>query len=79
MALLQYGYEDEAAFKESLKTSTVSRKKQLKAGKRTEKDVKKYYDEDYKPEIKARHIFVADEATAKEVKRSLMQGENLKI
>lgn len=75
MALLQYGYEDEDAFKEAIKISMLEEKATLKTVKVTEKDVKKYYDEKYKPEIKARHILVADEATAKKVKEKLDAGE----
>nr|WP_295971168.1 peptidylprolyl isomerase [uncultured Bacillus sp.] len=75
MALLQYGYEDEDAFKEAIKISMLEEKATLKTVKVTEKDVKKYYDEKYKPEIKARHILVADEETAKKVKEKLDAGE----
>jgi foldase protein PrsA len=75
MALLQYGYEDEDAFKESLKTSMLQEKAALKEIKVTDEEVKKYYDEQYKPQIKARHILVADEATANEVKSKLDAGE----
>ncbi|MBB6443466.1 peptidylprolyl isomerase [Bacillus benzoevorans] len=74
MALLQYGYKDEAAFKAAVKTSMLQEKAALKSVKVSEKDVKEYYDKEYKPEIKARHILVADEATAKEVKAKLDAG-----
>jgi len=74
MALLQYGYKDEAAFKEAVKTSMLQEKAALKTVKVSEKDVKEYYEKEYKPEIKARHILVADEAAAKEVKAKLDAG-----
>lgn len=71
---LQYGFEDEAAFKkdENVKLEVLIEKAVLKDMK--EEDVKKYYEENYKPEIKARHILVEDEETAKEVKAKLDEG-----
>ena len=74
MALLQSGFEDEAALKETLKTNLLIEKAVLKDI--TDEDVKKYYEENYKPEIKARHILVADEAKAKELKAKLDAGED---
>jgi len=74
MALMQYGYKDEAAFKEFLKSNMLQEKAALKSITVSEKDVKEYYDKEYKPQIKARHILVADEATAKEVKAKLDAG-----
>ena len=65
MMLLQSGFADEDAFKDVLKTELLVQKAVEKDIK--EEDIKKYYDKNYKPEIKARHILVADEATAKEV------------
>jgi foldase protein PrsA len=41
----------------------------------TEKELKDYY-ENYKPKIKASHILVKDEKTAKEVKAKLDKGED---
>jgi foldase protein PrsA len=72
MMLLQSGFEDENAFKEVLKTELLVQKAVEKNIK--EADIKKYYNETYKPDIKARHILVADEATAKEVKSKLDAG-----
>jgi foldase protein PrsA len=72
MMLLQSGFEDENAFKEVLKTELLVQKAVEKNIK--EEDIKKYYNETYKPDIKARHILVADEATAKEVKSKLDAG-----
>ena len=74
MALLQSGFEDEAALKKTLKTNLLIEKAVLKDI--TDEDVKKYYEENYKPEIKARHILVADEAKAKEIKAKLDAGED---
>ncbi|WP_394233259.1 peptidylprolyl isomerase [Niallia oryzisoli] len=70
----QYGFADEAAFKkdENVKLEVLIEKAVLKDVK--EADIKKYYEENYKPEIKARHILVADEETAKEVKSKLDAG-----
>ncbi|MCQ6273392.1 peptidylprolyl isomerase [Bacillus sp. V3B] len=73
MMLVQSGFADEDAFKEVLKTELLLEKAVMKDIK--EEDIKKYYDEDYKPEIKARHILVEDEETAKEVKSKLDAGE----
>ncbi len=74
MALLQSGFKDEAALKETLKTNLLIEKAVVKDI--SDKDVKKYYEENYKPEIKARHILVADEAKAKEIKAKLDAGED---
>lgn len=75
MAMLQYGYESEADFKEAIRLSMLQEKAALASVKVSDKEVKKYYEEEYKPEIKARHILVEDEKTAKEVKAKLDAGE----
>lgn len=75
MALMQSGFKNEKDFKENLKLSLLQEKAAIKDIKVTDKEVKDYYDKEYKPEIKARHILVADEKTAKEVKAKLAAGE----
>ena len=62
------------ALKETLKTNLLIEKAVVK--NISDEDVKKYYEENYKPEIKARHILVADEAKAKEIKAKLDAGED---
>lgn len=70
-ALLQYGYKDENDFKETMKLGMLQEKAGLKSI--TEKELQEAY-EAYKPEIKARHILVADQKTALEVKQKLDEG-----
>lgn len=74
-ALAQYGYKDEADLKKSLKLSMLQEKAALKTVKASDAEVKKYYDEEYKTDIKARHILVKDEKTAKDVKKKLEAGD----
>ncbi|MFS0782979.1 peptidylprolyl isomerase [Bacillus sp. 1P06AnD] len=74
MALAQYGYKDEADLRKNFKIAMLQEKAAIKDIKVTDKELKKAY-EDYKPEIRARHILVADEKTAKEVKAKLAAGE----
>jgi foldase protein PrsA len=73
MALAQYGYKDEEDLKETFRTGLLQEKAAIKDVEATEKEIKEYYD-NYKPEIKARHILVEDEKTAKEVKKKLDEG-----
>lgn len=77
MALMQYGYKDEEDLRKTFKTGLLQEKAAIKDIEATEKEVKEYYD-NYKPEIKARHILVEDEKTAEEVKKSWTKAENLK-
>lgn len=74
-ALAQYGYKDESDLKKSLKLSMLQEKAALKTVKASDAEVKKYYDEEYKTDIKARHILVKDEKTAKDVKKKLEAGD----
>ncbi len=71
--LAQYGYKSEADFKKTMKLGMLQEKAAMKNIKVTDKDLKDYYA-NYKPEIKARHILVADEKTANEVKKKLDGG-----
>ncbi|WNS76760.1 peptidylprolyl isomerase [Bacillus sp. DTU_2020_1000418_1_SI_GHA_SEK_038] len=73
MALLQYGYKDEDELKDTFRTGLMQEKAAIKDIKVTEEEVKEYY-ENYKPQIKARHILVEDEKTANEVKKKLDEG-----
>lgn len=73
-ALAQYGYKDEADFKKTMKLGMMQEKAAMKSIKVTDKELKDYF-EDYKKQIKARHILVADEAKAQEVKQKLDAGE----
>jgi foldase protein PrsA len=73
MTLQQYGYKSEDDLKKTMKLGMLQEKAAMKDIKVTEKELKDYYD-NYKPEIKARHILVADEAKAKEVKQKLDGG-----
>ncbi|TKC18155.1 peptidylprolyl isomerase [Robertmurraya kyonggiensis] len=72
MALAQYQMTEET-FKESLKLDLLVEKAATADIKVTDEEIKEYYD-NYKPQIKARHILVADEAKAKEVKAKLDEG-----
>ncbi|WP_053365477.1 peptidylprolyl isomerase [Bacillus sp. FJAT-27245] len=72
-AIAQYGYKSEEDLKETFRIGLLQEKAALKDVKVTEKEMKDYYD-NYKPEIKARHILVKDEATAKTVKEKLDKG-----
>lgn len=66
----QFGVANEEALKQALKTQ-VSLEKAVKKSI-TEKELK----ENYKPEIRASHILVADEKTAKEVEEKIKKGED---
>lgn len=72
-ALSQYGYKNEDELKETIKIGLLQEKAAIKDVKVSEKELKDYYD-NFKPEIKARHILVADEKTANEVKKKLDEG-----
>ncbi|ASV66339.1 MULTISPECIES: peptidylprolyl isomerase [Cytobacillus] len=75
LALAQYGMESEEDLKEMLRTGLMQEKAAIKDVEATEEEMKEYY-ENYKPEIQARHILVADKETAEEVKKKLDDGED---
>lgn len=73
MALSQYGYKNEDELKETIKIGLLQEKAAIKDIKVTDKELEEYYA-NYKAEVKARHILVEDEKTAKEVKKKLDEG-----
>lgn len=82
LALQQYGYKDEEDLKATFKTGLMQEKAAIKDVKATDEEVKEYYD-NFKPQIKARHILIkidedTTEADAKkkidEVKKKLDEG-----
>jgi foldase protein PrsA len=72
-ALAQYGYKNEADLKKTMKLGMLQEKAAIKGVTATDKELKDYYA-NFKPDIKARHILVNDEKTAKEVKQQLDAG-----
>ncbi|WML43290.1 peptidylprolyl isomerase [Neobacillus sp. PS3-40] len=72
-ALAQYGYKSEADLKKTMKLGMLQEKAAIKGVTATDKELKDYYA-NFKPDIKARHILVNDEKTAKEVKQQLDAG-----
>ncbi len=64
--LTQAGAKDEEDLKTKIKTQIAFEKKAVKASV-TEKEMKDYY----KPKLKASHILVKDEKTAKRNKRKI--------
>lgn len=73
MLLAQNNLKDEKELKEVLKSQVLIEKAGLKEVKVTDKELKEYYD-NLKPEIRASHILVADEAKANEIKSKLDAG-----
>lgn len=72
--LQQYGYTDEADFREAVKLNLLEQKAVYKTIKVTDKELKAAYAK-YQPDIKARHILVNDEKTANEIEQKLKNGE----
>lgn len=75
MALQQYGYANEDDFRNNIKLGLLQEKAASKDLKISDKDIKDYYDKEIKPDIKASHILVADEKTAKDIEAKLKKGE----
>ncbi|MGG2987617.1 peptidylprolyl isomerase [Geobacillus stearothermophilus] len=65
----------EKVIREMVKLDLLRTKAAVEDIKVTEKELKGYYD-NYKPKIRASHILVKDEKTAKEVKAKLDKGED---
>ncbi|AWO73773.1 MULTISPECIES: peptidylprolyl isomerase [Geobacillus] len=65
----------EKVIREMVKLDLLRTKAAVEDIKVTEKELKEYYD-NYKPKIRASHILVKDEKTAKEVKAKLDKGED---
>jgi foldase protein PrsA len=72
MAVQQSG---EKAIRDMVKLDLLRQKAAMEDVKVTEKELKQYYDQ-YKPKIRASHILVKDEKTAKEIKAKLDKGED---
>lgn len=72
-ALAQYGYKSEADLKKQMKLGMLQEKAAMQDVTATDKELKDYYA-NLKPEINVRHILVADEKTALDVKKQLDAG-----
>lgn len=72
-ALISYGYKNEDDLRNKFKIAMLQEKAAISDIKVTDEEMKEYYDT-YQPNITARHILVADEATAQEVKKKLAEG-----
>jgi foldase protein PrsA len=72
-ALMQSGFKDEEQLKQTLRISMLQEKAAIADIELTDEEVQQYYDT-MKPEIRASHILVEDEATAQEVKKKLEEG-----
>ncbi|BDG48522.1 MULTISPECIES: peptidylprolyl isomerase [Parageobacillus] len=65
----------EKAIRDMVKLDLLRQKAAMEDIKVTEKELKDYY-KNYKPKIRASHILVKDEKTAKEIKAKLDKGED---
>ncbi|MFC7372865.1 peptidylprolyl isomerase [Fictibacillus iocasae] len=72
--LEQNGIKDEKVLKERIKGMLASEKAATSGVKVSDEEAKKVFEEKYKTEVKASHILVDDEKTAKEVKAKLDKG-----
>lgn len=73
-ALEQNGLYDEKQLKERVKSMLLNEKAATEGVKISEDEMKKVFEEKYKTEVKASHILVDDEKTAKEVQKKLNDG-----
>lgn len=73
LVLQQNQIKDEKELKEIIKDQLLMEKAAMKDLKATDEEMQEYYD-NYKPEVKARHILVEEEAVAKEIKQKLDEG-----
>ncbi|WP_078381559.1 peptidylprolyl isomerase [Sutcliffiella halmapala] len=73
MVLLQSGFKDEEQLKQTLRISMLQEKAAMADIELTDEEVQEYYDA-MKPQIRASHILVADESTAKDIKKQLDEG-----
>lgn len=73
MVLQQSGFQNEDQFREAMKLSLLQEKAATEDVKVSDKEMKQQYER-MKTELKASHILVADEKTAKEVKQKLEDG-----
>ncbi|MGG3956759.1 peptidylprolyl isomerase [Bhargavaea massiliensis] len=72
LAVQQSGEE---AIRKMVKLDLLRQKAAMDDIKVTDEELKKYYNE-YKPKVRASHILVDDEKTAKEIKAKLEKGED---
>lgn len=73
MAIMQSGFKDEEQLKQMLRISMLQEKAAMEDIEVTEEEIEEYYEQQ-KAEIRASHILVEDEETAKEVKQKLDEG-----
>ncbi|WP_223700805.1 peptidylprolyl isomerase [Sutcliffiella deserti] len=73
MALTQSGFKNEEQLKQTLRISMLQEKAAMANLEVSEEEIQDYYD-NMKPQIRASHILVEDEETAREVKEKLEAG-----
>jgi foldase protein PrsA len=73
MVLQQSGFKTEEQLKKTMRVGLLQEKLAMKDIEVTEEEIQEHYDS-LKPEIRASHILVEDEATANEVKKKLDEG-----
>ncbi|KMJ57927.1 hypothetical protein AB685_13925 [Bacillus sp. LL01] len=73
MALAQSGFKNEEQLSQTLRISMLQEKAAMENAEVTEEEIQEHYDA-MKHEIRASHILVEDEETAKEVKKQLDEG-----